>query len=289
MRDESLFLSRDIVESDRIIYTPSDFARTNLFHLQETGSLCAKKSHTSFREGLDSYLFFLVEEGSGYLTYCGEKYMLRAGDCVYIDCKRSYSHSTGEDPWKLKWVHFYGPNLAAVYEKYRVRGGKPAFTAHRAGQYRELLEEVYQTAASDHYVRDMKLHEKISGLLVLLMEDGWQEEADARGGKVKNLQEIKEYLDQHYTEKITLDQLSDSFYINKFYLLEIFKQQYGMGINEYVIYRRITKAKRLLRFTDLGIEEIAFACGMNSLNYFSRAFKKVEGITPGAYRKNWVK
>ena len=80
MRDESLFLSRDIVESDRIIYTPSDFARTNLFHLQETGSLCAKKSHTSFREGLDSYLFFLVEEGSGYLTYCGEKYMLRAGD-----------------------------------------------------------------------------------------------------------------------------------------------------------------------------------------------------------------
>lgn len=289
MKEEYLFPGRDIVDSDRIIYTPSDFARTSLFHLQETGTLQAKKAHTSFREGLSSYLFFMVEEGRGYLTYCGERYPLRKGDCVFVDCRHGYSHTTAERPWKLRWVHFYGPNMGAVYEKYLGRGGKPAFTTKQETAYRKWLEELYCIASSDSYVRDMKLNEKLAGLLVLLMEDGWQTENHNQSEKQLNLQTVKEYLDQHYTEKITLDMLSEKFYINKYYLLEMFKLRYGMGINEYVIHMRITKSKRLLRFTQLRIEEIAYECGMNSLNYFSRVFKKVEGVTPGEYRRSWVK
>ena len=61
-----------IVTSNRIIYTPSAFAKSNLIYLQETGQLQAKKPHVSQRENLSSYLFFIVKSGSGTLTYEGE-------------------------------------------------------------------------------------------------------------------------------------------------------------------------------------------------------------------------
>lgn len=48
----------DLVSSDRIIYTPSSFARTSLIHLQETGTLKANLTHKSTRSGLNSFLFF---------------------------------------------------------------------------------------------------------------------------------------------------------------------------------------------------------------------------------------
>ena len=60
-----------IVTSNRIIYTPSAFAKSNLIYLQETGQLQAKKPHVSQRENLSSYLFFIVKSGSGTLTYEG--------------------------------------------------------------------------------------------------------------------------------------------------------------------------------------------------------------------------
>ncbi len=287
---DRLFLNNDsAVDSNRIIYTSSDFAKTTLFYLQETGSLTAKRQHTSSRENLSTYLFFIVEKGSGTLKYCGESYTLKQNDCVFINCRKPYSHCTSDDLWKLRWVHFFGPNMDSVYEKYLARGGKACFSTAKYSEYSAVLSHLFEVAASTSYVRDIKIHEKLSGLLVLLMEETQTSNIGSLSTKIPELRQIKEYLDENYTQKITLDDLSAKFYINKFYLLEIFKQQYGMGVNEYMIHMRITKAKRLLRFTDKTVEEIAYSCGMNSLHYFSRIFKKVEGLSPSEYRRSWVK
>ena len=53
---------------------------------------------------------------------------------------------------------------------------------------------------------------------------------------------VKEYLDEHYTEKIALDDLSEHFFINKFYLSKIFRETYGTTVNNYLISKRITRA-----------------------------------------------
>ena len=59
------------VQSARILYTPSAFARESLFHLQEVGSLKALRGHTSRREGLRSFLCFVVESGAGEHKFSG--------------------------------------------------------------------------------------------------------------------------------------------------------------------------------------------------------------------------
>ena len=87
----------ELVHARRMIYTPSAFAKSNLVHLQEVGQLQARSPHASTRQGLASYLFFVVESGSGTLEYEGETRVLSAGDCVFLDCRRPYRHYTGDD------------------------------------------------------------------------------------------------------------------------------------------------------------------------------------------------
>ena len=67
----------------------------------------------------------------------------------------------------------------------------------------------------------------------------------------------------------------------------VFKEQFGLSVTSYLTQLRITQAKRLLRFTDKSVENVAQECGLNDANYFSRLFKKVEGTTPGEYRRQW--
>lgn len=88
-------------------------------------------------------------------------------------------------------------------------------------------------------------------------------------------------------DRINLDDLAERFYINKFYLARIFKEQFGTSINNYLLQIRITHAKQLLRFTDRTVETIGRECGVEDANYFSRMFRKVEGISPGEFRRMW--
>ena len=287
MKKSSLFHG-NLVSTNRILYTPSSFARNSLIHLQETGTLKAQSPHTSRRNHLDSYLFILVTEGSGSLTYNGQHYDLSAGDCAFIDCKLPYSHTTSSNLWSLQWVHFFGPNMPDIYAKYAERGGEPVFKSTKSALYSKMLGDLYEIAESEDYLRDMKIYQQLLSLLTLLMEDSWHPENSHRNSpKRENLMELREYLDDHYLEHISLDELSEKFFINKFYLTRIFKEQFGVSINSYITSLRITHAKQLLRFTTLSTSEIAEQCGMPDANYFSRTFKKVEGITPGQFRKQW--
>ncbi len=286
--DQELFNPQSSsVSSFRIIYTPSTFARTSLLHLQEVGSLQAIHPHTSKRADLVSFLCFIVLSGEGELSYEGKFYQLGTGDCVFIDCRKAYSHSTSDDLWSLQWCHFYAPFLPAVYEKYKERGGRPVFHPANIEPFTTLLTDIYDLASSSDYIRDMRINEKLGMLLTLLMEQSWHPESMTVSRKRLELAAVKEYLDEHYTEKIALDDLSEHFFINKFYLSKIFRETYGTTVNNYLISKRITRAKQLLRFTDMTVDEVGAAVGMGDANYFSRMFRKVEGISPREYRKQW--
>ena len=287
MNELSYFTDR-AVRSDRVIYTPTIFAKDALVYLQEVGELTALKDHSSCRKDLNSLLFFVVKDGAGEVEYGGEVHQLTAGDCVWIDCRQPYCHRSSSDRlWTLEWVHFYGKSVEAVYEKYLERGGKNVFHTEKMTGYTHLLEAVQVMADSEDYIRDMRINEYLQKLLTLLMEETYRPVQESSSAKQENIQKVRDYLDAHYEERITLEGLAKQFYINKFYLTKLFKQTYGVTVNSYLMQIRITRAKQLLRFTDLSIELIGEKCGISDPNYFSRAFKKMEGLTPGRYRRMW--
>ena len=309
----NLFTSSPSVQSSRILYTPSPFARSSLLHLQEVGSLSAIRPHTSKREKLQSYLCFMVEDGEGELVYEGKKYELKTGDVVFIDCRKAYSHSTGMNPnaglWSLRWCHFYGPSMPAIYAKYCERGGLPVIRGADVSvdlargadmgrrddvscgadvsQYVAILTDIYTLASSSDYIRDMRINGKLNDLLTLLMESSWHREAHTNAPKKMEISRVKSFLDEHYEEKLSLESVASHFFIDKHYLARLFKEQYGVTLVTYLQQVRITHAKRMLRFTDKSIEEIGLECGIEELNYFSRVFKKLEGISPSEFRRVW--
>lgn len=292
MDQDALFSDAGSVRSRRILYTPSPFARANLVHLQETGRLTATAAHTSRRERLQSFLCFVVCAGSGQLVYDGQHFPLKAGDVVFLDCRRPYAHSTGGSAgelWTLQWCHFYGPCVAAIYEKYCERGGRPVFHPADAGRFSELMSQVYSAAGNDDYIRDMWLNEKLNTLLALLMAESWQPASlrNPRRPARRDVAPVREYLEEHCTEKIALESVAEHFFLNKHYLARLFKEQYGVSVNSYLTQVRITRAKQMLRFTDKAVSVIAAECGLEDANYFSRVFKKVEGVTPKQYRELW--
>ena len=287
----NLFTSSPSVQSSRILYTPSPFARSSLLHLQEVGSLTAIRPHTSKREKLQSYLCFMVEDGEGELVYEGKKYELKTGDVVFIDCRKAYSHSTGMNLnaglWSLRWCHFYGPSMPAIYAKYCERGGLPVIRGADVSQYAAILTDIYTLASSSDYIRDMRINGKLNDLLTLLMESSWHREAHTNAPKKMEISRVKSFLDEHYKEKLSLESVASHFFIDKHYLARLFKEQYGVTLVTYLQQVRITHAKRMLRFTNKSIEEIGLECGIGELNYFSRVFKKLEGVSPSEFRRVW--
>lgn len=93
------------------------------------------------------------------------------------------------------------------------------------------------------------------------------------------------YIEQNYMHNITLDSISSTLFINKFYLCHIFKSITGMSIKQYLIEYRLSLAKKLLMETDESISNICNITGFNNTAYFSKIFREFENCSPTQYRK----
>jgi AraC-like DNA-binding protein len=91
-------------------------------------------------------------------------------------------------------------------------------------------------------------------------------------------------MDRYYDTPITIKQLSREAALSPYYLIRAFRHVYKQTPHQYLVGRRIARAKELLRNSDLSITEICLEVGFESLGSFSTLFRKVAGITPSAYR-----
>ncbi|XID90691.1 response regulator [Paenibacillaceae bacterium WGS1546] len=109
--------------------------------------------------------------------------------------------------------------------------------------------------------------------------------ADRRKQRAKGaIQKVKQYIETHYHENMSLKHISKKFYMNPVYLGQLFKKTYGVYFNDYLLEIRIQEAKKLLRQTDLKVYEVAERVGFGNPDYFVTQFEKVERKTPTEYK-----
>jgi AraC-like DNA-binding protein len=104
-------------------------------------------------------------------------------------------------------------------------------------------------------------------------------------GNTFNLIKIIDYINENYTEKITLKRLSDIGAISPAHLNKLFKSNFNVSPMQYINNFRISKAKELMMYSDFNITQISELVGFQSVHYFSRYFKNKERITPSEFRK----
>jgi len=93
------------------------------------------------------------------------------------------------------------------------------------------------------------------------------------------------FIHRELTGIITIQSLCTQFHTNRNALNQRFRRATGLSVIDYVIQRRISLAKYFLAFTELSIQEIAESCGFKEQTYFTKVFKKREGIVPSLYRE----
>ena len=101
--------------------------------------------------------------------------------------------------------------------------------------------------------------------------------------------ELLTYVQNHYSEKITLAMLAEEFHLSEKYLSWYFKEHFSISFMRYVLHLRMLKAKEMLVTTELPVTEIALSCGYPSVNLFIRNYKEMYHLTPLQYRKKMNK
>jgi AraC-like DNA-binding protein len=100
----------------------------------------------------------------------------------------------------------------------------------------------------------------------------------------KQIRQARLLLDTHFDAPIRIDDLSREVALSPFYLIRAFRHVYRQTPHQYLIGRRIARAKDLLRNTDLSVTDICAAVGFDSLGSFSSLFRRLSGLSPSAYR-----
>lgn len=185
----------------------------------------------------------------------------------------------------MLWIHYNGP-LAEAYYKYVIQKNGHHF---RTSYLPEIIDTIYQLIEIHSSVTEYS--DLISSQLITTLLTQSVTGADEKRSQLTNIKnklvQILSYLDQHFTESIGLEALSQQFFISKYHLVREFKKEYNQTIIQYVLNKRITYSKELLRFTDLSIGEIARICGIGDINYFNKVFKRSEKMTASEYRRRW--
>jgi AraC-like DNA-binding protein len=271
--------------------TPSTIARSEFLYVQEIGDFQARAGYYTDRENLPSYLMKIVLSGKGLLNYRGQAYSLTPGQFFWIDCKEHQYYRTAPDAegWHILWVHFFGANAARYYEQFQALSQGATVGTLPAGSIVEdcmrQLIAIYQKGQST-LVQDLRA----SALLTTMMAECIQSlsaPVDSRHAPPDIVHQMRRYLTEHYSERITLDLLSDRFSIDKFYLQKLFKRHTGLTPNEFLILSRLNQAKEMLRTTQRSIGEISLEVGIPNTSHFIKLFQRHEGVTPGVYRQNW--
>ncbi|MEM1322372.1 MAG: AraC family transcriptional regulator [Bacteroidota bacterium] len=94
----------------------------------------------------------------------------------------------------------------------------------------------------------------------------------------------KRYIDTHFDQAINLNLLAHLQFTSKYHLLRVFKKYYGITPRQYLINKRIEKAKKMLK-SGKSVSDTCYAVGFESINSFSNLFKAKTGMPPSVYRR----
>ena len=248
------------------------------------GHYICKKEYLIDRVLSGMYLILATTAGSGTLEYEGGKYQLTPGSVMLIDCKKHHRYHAEKDGWEFFYTHFEG-GMSEEYVNY-LAPAMPVIelparlfvgVTEKLGQILELCDK--PSAGSDEAI--------LSGLLYSVFIDlisGANRSASRDDPLSRAVTDAAAYINSHLSEKLDVTLLAKRAYLSRPYFSSGFKRLLGIAPHDYIVLRRLNRAKRLLVETSMPVTSVAAEVGVDAAS-FSRLFSKNVGMTPLEYRK----
>ena len=205
----------------------------------------------------------------------GDAYLLRANE------PHKY-YADPRCPWVKIWVNLQGKLITPILDAY---GLTHSMYLPNLDIY-DFIQRIHTIASPD----DIDIDDAMDECCKVFLELCQYIRNNLNAGELekpvpRNISLLKQYLDVHLEERVTLEKCSEITYLSVSQTIRRFRSAYGMTPYEYLNQRRINTAKQLLQNSTLSIEEIASQTGFPDHNYFSKYFKKKVGVSPSKYRK----
>lgn len=202
------------------------------------------------------------------------KYPLKNGCLLFSkpgDIRYSYLH------FKAYFVHFAVDDPTLKSELMQL----PTFLhTSKNNQIKECFMKIIHSFFSSSLLENFSANAQLIPLLSFInnLEENHSYNTDI-------LSKARKFIEQNYSENITVKTIAEHCNISETHLYRIFKNSLSTTPNDYLLDIRISAARKLLCNTNLSICEITFACGFNSQSYFADCFKRKNSISPSKFKK----
>lgn len=254
-------------------------------HFQSVGS----HSH-------DYYELYFFEEGAVIMEIGGKAYPLRPGDVIVIPPGMDHRAqlTDTEKPYRrfvfwqkealLEVLEARSAEFGYLFHRSKARGkyvyhfDLPTFNAIRTRLF-TLLDEIH----TDRFGKQAAIDLCISDLLLFLSRTVHeQEQRQNRKEQISRYQAIAHYVDEHLDEPLSLDVLAKEFFLSKYYLVHLFRENTGLSLHQYILKKRLSACCDAMQ-GGTAVGEAYRQWGFGDYSAFYRAFRKEYGMSPSAY------
>ena len=250
----------------------------------------------------DEMELVVIKKGQGYVSVDFDKHLVHSGDIIMI-CPGCLHAIEQDASYKMEYENIiFKPELLSSgandlcmlqYMKPLLDGNLPVehflTPAHEVFEpLSNCIRQIDLVCADQTTGWQLAVKSALFYFFFLLISER-QKKTVSISHNPKSLEKMKtvlKYVEEHYTEKLTIDDMAKLTFYSKSYFMKFFKVHMGTGFTEYLNDYRLTMAARLLKSSDESILMIAEESGFDNLSYFNRIFKRKYGVSPGSYRKS---
>lgn len=232
----------------------------------------------------------LVTSGRGRYSVDGVRYEIGRGDLMLYNSGVVHDEPSGPcDQTKRYCCAIGGLHMAGLRKNALIAEGEcPVYHLQEqvCARMQQIMDVLFETLVQGNEDSAQYL---MMALLMQVRHIVCHEETTAReeSGNVLG-QRIKQYIDVHYAQDISLQQISQALHVSPYYMAHVFKAMTGYAPLQYIVRRRIGEAQTLLIETNQSVTRIAATVGYANASHFNLLFAKNVGMTPRQYRNNYI-
>lgn len=244
-------------------------------------------------------VFGYVRSGKLGISIDDQSEVLSESDIYFVSPNRKYRFTEFDDA-QVDIISLNFSNATAVSQDYipqsiiraLVNGNCSSFAKITRDEssypyLQSAIEDVKKAETEKPNYFQLQVYSKMYGMFYELFSNNYVKilDVEMRSKKYRALLRVTHYIDEHYAEGVSLEEVAEATGISRYYVSHLFKELMDSTFVGYVNELRLNHAAMLLATTDSPIIEIASKSGFNNLSNFNRAFKMYFGKTPSMYRK----
>ena len=249
----------------------------------------------------EHYEIYYLLDGERYYFINNKTFLIKRGDLVLINSNDLHKTiDVGGPSHKRALIYFHNDFISSNKNDYSdllkkiFENGNHVIRlpSNEQDMVEALLNNMLDEASSKQTGYMLRLQSLLSELLVStarFIETSVFSRFDYLSPVHRKVSEIVSFINQKYMEPLTLDILSENFFISKYHLSRIFKETTGFSFIEYLNSVRVRESQILLKDEKIKIIDIAQRVGYGSISHFGRVFKATTGMSPHEYRKRCSK